>query len=40
MIGDEGRRVDATYGPWPWIVGFAAGAVIMWLMFALATGFA
>lgn len=28
-----------SYGPWPWICGFAAAACVMWLMFALATGF-
>ncbi|MGI9386567.1 MAG: hypothetical protein ACR2OX_03990 [Methyloligellaceae bacterium] len=39
MIGEEGRKADETYGPWPWIVGFASGGFIFWLMFALATGF-
>lgn len=28
-----------TYGPWPWIAGFAGAAVFMGLMFGLATGF-
>ena len=33
------RSDDKTYGRWPWIVGFAVGGGIIWLMFALATGF-
>ena len=39
MQGDERRRVDKTYGEWPWIVGFAVAGLVIWLMFALATGF-
>tara|TARA_Y100000813_G_scaffold167544_1_gene129373 strand:+ start:191 stop:310 length:120 start_codon:yes stop_codon:yes gene_type:complete len=33
------RGKDDEYGPWPWIVGFALGGLILWLMFHLATGF-
>jgi len=39
MLGDEGRRGDQTYGPWPWIVGLTVGALIIVIMFMLATGF-
>ena len=40
MQGEYSRKADRTYGNWAWIVGLAAGALIIWLMFALATGFA
>jgi len=33
------RSRDDTYGPWPWVVGIALGFGIIWVMFALATGF-
>lgn len=39
MLGQEGRHGDQTYGPWPWIADFAFGALVIWIMFALATGF-
>lgn len=39
MLGEEGRKGDQTYGPWPWIVGLMAGVMIIVLMFVLATGF-
>jgi len=38
MIDHEDRTESQQYGPWPWIVGFALGGVLMVLMFTLATG--
>lgn len=40
MQSDNHNHDHAHYGPWTWIVGFAFGALIIWIMFALATGFA
>lgn len=34
------RSKDIAYGIWPWIAGIGAGALLIWLMFHLATGFA
>lgn len=39
MMDVKDRDADLAYGKWPWIVGFAAGALLIWLMFHLATGF-
>ncbi|MEM1048409.1 MAG: hypothetical protein AAGL24_19820 [Pseudomonadota bacterium] len=36
---DSENAVGRVYGPWTWIVGMAAAAGLMGLMFALATGF-
>lgn len=33
------RDNDLAYGPWPWIAGFVGGALLIRLMFHLATGF-
>jgi hypothetical protein len=38
MLDQQDREASEEYGPWAWIAGFAIGAVIMVLMFALATG--
>lgn len=40
-MDEEGGRHDPVryYGPWSWIGGLILGAVIIWLMFALADGF-
>ncbi|MEM6441693.1 MAG: hypothetical protein AAF763_18620 [Pseudomonadota bacterium] len=40
-MSEEGGRHDPVryYGAWTWIVGYAAAALIMWIMFALAQGF-
>lgn len=38
MIDEKDREAAAEYGPWPWIAGFAIAALIMWVMFTLATG--
>ncbi len=40
MMENQDRGHDGTYGPWAWIAGMAAGAAVIWLMFALAQGFA
>jgi len=40
MIASDGRGADGTYGPWTWIAGFAAAALLVGTMFALSTGFA
>jgi len=40
MYDEDSRAQDEIYGPWPWIVGFAAAAAVFALMFGLASGFA
>ena len=39
MMQNESRTEDEIYGPWPWTIGFAFGGLLIWVMFALATGF-
>ena len=41
-MSEGGGRHDPVryYGPWTWIVGLLAGAFVIWMMFALADGFA
>jgi len=43
MNVDDDRAKDHefdAYGPWGWIGGFVFGGLLLWFMFALATGFA
>lgn len=40
MNPEDDRSSDKMYGPWPWIAGLAFGIFLIWVMFALATGFA
>jgi len=40
MMIEPDSGEERPYGPWTWIAGFALGGIIIWLMFALATGFA
>jgi hypothetical protein len=39
MIDSKDRDADLEYGNKAWIAGFIAGALLLWLMFHLATGF-
>lgn len=39
MMDPNDRDHDDKYGHWPALAGIAACGVIIWLMFALATGF-
>lgn len=36
---DRSRHEENPYGAWTWVAGFAFGALVIWLMFVLATGF-
>ena len=38
MFRENSGKTSDEYGPWAWIAGYAIGAVIMALMFSLATG--
>lgn len=38
MLEEQDREESEEYGPWAWIGGFAIGAVLILLMFTLATG--
>ena len=35
MTPDDRERSDPDYRPWSWILGLAAAAGVLWLMFAL-----
>ena len=39
MHSEKERQRNQIYGRWPWIVGLALGAGLIWVMFALSTGF-
>lgn len=39
MMDPNDRELDERYGHWPAIIGIALCGMIIWVMFALATGF-
>jgi len=39
MLGRDSKQELNAYGPWPWLMGYVAAAIIAGLMFGLADGF-